>query len=395
MAEHNISISKSFVDEAIRTPLACKSVFNPRQHISFGPLDKKIHTHQDLVFFKRTITYNRIQFLVSFISSSVSGLQTPSPTTEVAEGIVPVLQILHRMKDLVDEIPAVTGPRRFGNPAYKVWFNAVQENTRPLIADLLRSKRVPASATDEIFGYLINSIGSFQRLDFGTGHELSFLAFFGGLLFLGVLNSNDNAQTGGVGGTEILAIFAQYYEIIRKVVRQYTLEPAGSHGVWGLDDHFHLVYIIGAAQLAGIEKKNERKTAESEGLKPPPARHQNHNRSDGITSSSTHVSRKKEADYDRYGMPKPGAVVNATIVADHAYTNLYFSAINFINSVKRGPFFEHSPVLYDISGVPTWHKVHAGLIKMYNAEVLGKFPVVQHFGFGLGLYPWEPVIADL
>ena len=40
-------------------------------------------------------------------------------------------------------------------------------------------------------------------------------------------------------------------------------------------------------------------------------------------------------------------------------------------------------MLYDISGIRTgWGKINKGMIKMYNAEVLSKFPVVQHFRFG-------------
>jgi hypothetical protein len=37
--------------------------------------------------------------------------------------------------------------------------------------------------------------------------------------------------------------------------------------------------------------------------------------------------------------------------------------------VKRGMFSEHSPILYDISGVAEWNKVNSGLVKMYHAEV--------------------------
>lgn len=37
--------------------------------------------------------------------------------------------------------------------------------------------------------------------------------------------------------------------------------------------------------------------------------------------------------------------------------------------VKTGPFAEHSNQLWNISGVPAWSKVNAGLIKMYKAEV--------------------------
>ena len=68
---------------------------------------------------------------------------------------------------------------------------------------------------------------------------------------------------------------------------------------------------------------------------------------------------------------------------------MYFSAIGFIYDVKRGPFWEHSPMLYDISGIKAgWGKINKGMLKMYNAEVLSKFPVVQHFPFG-SLFSWD------
>ncbi|KAF2343596.1 Phosphotyrosyl phosphatase activator PTPA, partial [Trinorchestia longiramus] len=50
--------------------------------------------------------------------------------------------------------------------------------------------------------------------------------------------------------------------------------------------------------------------------------------------------------------------------------------------VKTGPFAEHSNQLWNVSGVQSWSKINQGLIKMYKAEVLHKFPVVQHVLFG-------------
>jgi hypothetical protein len=50
--------------------------------------------------------------------------------------------------------------------------------------------------------------------------------------------------------------------------------------------------------------------------------------------------------------------------------------------MKRGPFHEHSSFLHHISTLPSWSKANGGLIKMYDAEVLGKHPIVQHVLFG-------------
>lgn len=77
---------------------------------------------------------------------------------------------------------------------------------------------------------------------------------------------------------------------------------------------------------------------------------------------------------------------------------MFFGCIKFILQVKNGPFAEHSNQLWNISAVQTWAKVNSGLIKMYKAEVLAKFPVVQHVLFG-SLLPIreakiQPVVAD-
>ena len=57
--------------------------------------------------------------------------------------------------------------------------------------------------------------------------------------------------------------------------------------------------------------------------------------------------------------PNPGDIAKANVVERERRRNMYFSAIGFINDVKKGPFWEHSPILYDISGVKAgWAKIN-------------------------------------
>lgn len=135
----------------------------------------------------------------------------------------------------------------------------------------------------------------------------------------------------------------------------YNLEPAGTHGVWGLDDHSFAPYIFGSAQLTRPINDDEAMPLEG----------------------------------SVRGAPKTGDITKPVVVDDERQTNMYFSAIGFINDIKKGPFWEHSPMLFDISGVKDgWGKINKGMIKMYNAEVLSKFPVVQHFPFG-SMFSWD------
>jgi serine/threonine-protein phosphatase 2A activator len=143
--------------------------------------------------------------------------------------------------------------------------------------------------------------------------------------------------------------------VVRKLILTYNLEPAGSHGVWGLDDHSFMSYIFGSAQL----------TRPITDTDPMPL--------EGSVK----------------GAPKPSDVTKNDVVEEQRQSNMYFSAIGFINDVKKGPFWEHSPILFDISGIRDgWGKINKGMIKMFNAEVLSKFPVVQHFPFG-SLFSWD------
>lgn len=319
---------------------------------------KKINDERDLPTFKKTQAFQNLHNSIQMILQIVKSQELPKNvadmslvnTTATSSSLPPVIKpelvmqshngkllisTLKYLMELIEQTPPIEGPRRFGNYAYKDWYQKMVANVGGKLEQLNIQPQKPDFMI-ELTYYLKASFGSNIRLDYGTGHELSFVAFIGSLLRFNLLDTS---------GQELLVIFCKYYDLVRKLILTYSLEPAGSHGVWGLDDHFHFIYIIGAAQF-----------------------------NDPISKYSPSVSH----------------CLNDTIISEFLSSNLYINALAFIKKIKTGPFANHSPMLNDIhKSVSLWKKVLSGLLKMYDVEVLGKFPVVQHFWFGSGLYPWR------
>ncbi|KAL3492242.1 Phosphotyrosyl phosphate activator protein-domain-containing protein [Aspergillus germanicus] len=331
---------------------------------------KRINEGQDVAEFLTSKAYIDIMTFLLQLNRSLFPTKLPDgrvqtwPLNSDAVGysapVRQLQQLLSKLEAILEEAPPDTGPRRFGNVSFRKWYQIVESRASSLLeeclsADILqRPSSNPGGPTAEVelVSYFLGSWGSPQRLDYGTGHELSFLAFLAGIWKLhGFPENSPGVEERAI----VLGVIQPYLELVRTIIKRYTLEPAGSHGVWGLDDHSFIPYIFGAAQFAPAISESD--LVPEEGSLPD--------------------------------APAPGGVAKANIVERERGENLYFSAIGFIYDVKRGPFWEHSPMLYDISGIQAgWAKINKGMIKMYNAEVLSKFPVVQHFPFG-SLFSWD------
>lgn len=305
----------------------------------FAETKKLINNEEDVVRFHSTIAYARLTAFLHFICDAVpeGSLSSPPPASKNVQAL---LDILSRCDQWVTDCPPHTGARRFGNLAFREWHSHLDSESEALVSSLIQEPG--HRSLIEVVPYFTGSFGSAQRLDYGTGHELSFFAFLCTLFQLDVLSLDSSQDAQGVG----LLVYPAYLSLIQKLVVRYTLEPAGSHGVWGLDDHFAMPYLLGAAQLSRLEPET---------------------------------------------FPTPASITSKKEVEEFRTQNLYFNAIGFINDVKKGPFWEHSPMLYDISGINNWAKISTGMRKMYNVEVLGKFPVVQHFPFGECFFPFTPM----
>lgn len=78
----------------------------------------------------------------------------------------------------------------------------------------------------------------------------------------------------------------------------------------------------------------------------------------------------------------PSKFVEQETIDQYRHEYMFIACIDYIMQVKTGHIAEHSNQLWSISAVPSWTKICSGLVKMYQKEVLSKFPVIQHVLFG-------------
>ncbi|KAJ7202632.1 Phosphotyrosyl phosphatase activator [Mycena pura] len=305
--------------------------------MSFRTPAKAIVTPAQLEFFRTSPTHNDILAYVGALNGAVVGVKLSAPCS-TSDGVTAVLRILDTVAETARAIPPVENTAsRFGNPAFRTFYDRVAELSPSLHAAI----PIPTDARNEVGAYFVEAWGSRTRIDYGSGMELNFLCWLMCLERLGALQESDHTAI-------VIRVFWRYIQIMRILQSTYWLEPAGSHGVWGLDDYHFLPFLFGAAQLRG------------------------------------------------HKYIRPRAIHDAEVVEEYAKEYIYFACIQFINSIKTASLRWHSPMLDDISAVKTWDKVNSGMLKMYTAEVLGKLPVIQHFLFG-SILPYggpDPPPAD-
>jgi serine/threonine-protein phosphatase 2A activator len=295
--------------------------------LHFKKPTRRILSPKDHELFLSSPTYKLLLGFVFGLTDSV--VDTPVSAvkdSDLSPAITNILEILDIVEDVVQRSPPEEqGDSRFGNKGFRDFLDLVaKEHT-----DWHRQLGVSSDeAISEISTYFLQSFGNRTRIDYGSGHELNFMIWLLCLYQLQIITPSDFRPL-------VLKVFTRYLTLMRQIQSTYYLEPAGSHGVWGLDDYQFLPFLFGSSQLL------------------------------------------------HHPYIRPMSIHQSLILEEYGNDYLYLGQVNFVNSVKNVEGLRwHSPMLDDISSAKSWSKVEAGMRRMFVAEVLKKLPVMQHFLFG-------------
>lgn len=285
--------------------------------------EKQIKDFTEMKKWENSEAYYDLLGFINAICMCIQG-KTLSYKCQMSPCAQKLVEMLEKLEKLAIETPPIDQPQRFGNVAFKTWYQKMEENSVAFLKEVLPESL--HEAVKELVPYLLDSFGNSTRIDYGTGHELSFILFLMALFKIGALSKSDELAVA-------IKVFNRYLNFVRKLQVTYRMEPAGSHGVWSLDDYQFIPFIWGSAQLIGSPIE-------------------------------------------------PVKFVENETIEEYREEYMFIGCIDYIQQVKTGHIAEHSNQLWSISAVPSWSKICSGLIKMYQKEVLSKFPAIQHVLFG-------------
>ncbi|KAF7407297.1 hypothetical protein HZH68_002040 [Vespula germanica] len=303
------------------------------EHVFVVP-SRAIKVPIDMSVWEKSEAYFEYLGFILALNKSIEGKPLDSKC-EQSPTVENILKMLNNLDEWITQIPPTEQPQRFGNKSFRTWHAKLQEKGIEELQEALPEELY--RAIPEIIQYLYESFGNATRIDYGTGHEMAFLMFLCCLFKIRAFTENDKVAVA-------IKVFNRYLLLVRRLQITYRMEPAGSHGVWSLDDYQFVPFIWGSSQLIGHPRI------------------------------------------------EPRHFIDQDVIELHAKQYMFLGCIEFISKVKIGPFAEHSNQLWNVSAVDSWAKVNNGLIRMYKVEVLSKFPVIQHVLFG-SLLPIKPAVT--
>jgi serine/threonine-protein phosphatase 2A activator len=89
--------------------------------------EKKINSDFDVTRFNVSTAFDRIVGFILLLNESIKGKSCLDEDIIVNDTIKAIGEVLDTLNGYIDEIPPSTGPRRFGNVAFRDWIRRMEE----------------------------------------------------------------------------------------------------------------------------------------------------------------------------------------------------------------------------------------------------------------------------
>lgn len=289
------------------------------ERINYGAV-QRVRKESDMVLWPNSIAYHELVTYINRTSTAIQGVRQLQPDA------YPVSATMLRLCGIFDRLTLwLTQSKPGAADAYRSWSLKMLRNIFNMLEQAL--PRNKCEHVSELGQYLAGSFGNYTRVDYGTGHELSFVFFLCGLFRAQILLPADEPAAA-------LMLFNRYLSCVRRLQTQFDLKPAGNQGAYSLDDYQFVAFLWGAAQLC-------------------------------------------------YHAPfKPKQLLDAETLAQWRSQYLIAGCVAFVASTKLGNFSTHSSQLWSVTALSSWTHVYHGIHNMYLKEVICQFHLLRHICFG-------------
>ncbi|EDX11770.1 serine/threonine-protein phosphatase 2A activator [Drosophila simulans] len=311
-----------------------QSEVNPKRVAAFfrrsnlGPVCR-VQSSSDIESWLVSRAYFTLITYLNDVSAEIQGIRNTDffPISKNIKRLTTIFDQLDSMIATNAPAPLVPGASMDSrSKSYRRWAHVMLRDIYQIV-----EKAVPSSKcrhVNELGVYLSGSFGSSAKIEYGTGHELSFLFFMCALFKAEILDKEEDLAASA------LVLFDRYLQFVRRLQVTYSVNSSNWHGGYSLDKFQFVPFIWGFAQLC----------------------------------HEAPFSPKKMLDEDTVAKYR-GAYMLIDCVGHMATTNI-------------GTFARHSSQLWSLAALSSWTKIHRSLMFMYMEDILMDVDNLNALRFG-------------
>nr|XP_036675238.1 serine/threonine-protein phosphatase 2A activator [Drosophila suzukii] len=299
---------------------------------STGPVCR-MQTTADIEPWQASKAFFTLITYLNDVSTEIQGIRN-TDSFPISQNIRRLTAIFDKLEVMIQANPPapvvqasnVSASLEPGNKGYRRWAHCMLRDIYQMV-----EKAVPASKcrhVNELGVYLSGAFGSSTKIEYGTGHELSFLFFVCALFRAEILTREEDLAASA------LVLFDRYLKFVRRLQVTYSVISSNWHGGYSLDKFQFVPFIWGFAQLC-------------------------------------------------YGAPfSPQKMLDEDTIAQYRKEYLLIDCVAHMANTYIGTFARHSSQLWSLAALSSWTKIQRGVMLMYMEDILLDFDNLNALRFG-------------